>query len=163
MSALGGKAEIFCSIRALPVVCRVSDAGQRRPCVIHRTEDEIAAAFAAFAEGQPTALIVGQFSSLANNSDKIRAQAARHRVPTIYPFAFYVRAGGLINYGIAAANSFRQAAAIHVALILNGTKPGELPVMEATRYELVVNLRTARTLGLTVPRLILVRADEVIE
>jgi putative ABC transport system substrate-binding protein len=127
------------------------------------TEHEIEPAFATLVENQAMALIVGQFSFLANNGNKVRAQAMRHKIPTIYPSAGYVRAGGLMSYGVDAVSSYRQAAAIHVARILKGTKPSDLPVMQATRFELVINLKTAKVLGLTVPPTLLAIADEVIE
>jgi putative ABC transport system substrate-binding protein len=88
--------------------------------------------------------------------------AARHRLPAIYPFAFFARNGGLVAYGVDAKEMFELAAG-YVDRILRGTKPGELPVQQPTRYELVINLRTARALGLSVPAALLARADEVIE
>jgi putative ABC transport system substrate-binding protein len=88
--------------------------------------------------------------------------AARHRLPAIYPFPYYARNGGLIAYGLDIKEVFRQAAG-YVDRILRGTRAGELPVQQPTKYELVINLRTARALGLTVPAALLVRANELIE
>jgi len=88
--------------------------------------------------------------------------AAHHRLPAIYPFAFHAREGGLVAYGIDQVDQWRSAAT-YVDRILRGTKPADLPVQQPTKYELVINLKTARALGLTVPPTLLARADEVIE
>ena len=88
--------------------------------------------------------------------------AARRRLPAIYPFAYFARNGGLVAYGVDINEMFGQAAA-YVDRILRGTKAGELPIQQPTKYELVINLRIARSLGLNVPRSLLARADEVIE
>ena len=88
--------------------------------------------------------------------------AARYRLPAIYPFRFYARDGGLVSYGIDQVDQFRRAAT-YVDRILHGTKPADLPVQQPTKYELVINLKTAKSLGLAVPPMVLARADEVIE
>ena len=95
-------------------------------------------------------------------SDQIIALAARFRVPVIFPLREYVRAGGLMSYGGSLTEWYRIVGD-YAARILNGEKPGDLPVQLATRIELTINLKTAKVLGLTVPTSILVRADEVIE
>ena len=87
---------------------------------------------------------------------------ARYRLPAVYEFPVFVREGGLISYGIDSAAQYRQAAS-YVDRILKGAKPAELPVQEPTKFTLFVNLKTARTLGLTVPPSLLATADEVIE
>jgi len=94
--------------------------------------------------------------------DTICALAERYRVPTIYPFRLFVAAGGLLSYGIDSADLFRGAAS-YVDRILRGAKPDELPVQLPTKFELVVNLKAAKALGLTVPQSMLIAADEVIE
>ena len=97
-----------------------------------------------------------------NNRDLIISLAARHRLPTVYSYRFYVAQGGLISYGVAPINQNRQAAGC-VDRILKGEKPVDLPVQSPTKYELVINLNTAKALGLTVPPTLLSRADEIIE
>ena len=86
----------------------------------------------------------------------------QHRLPAVYPFAFHARSGGLIAYGFDAVDLFRKATA-YVDRILKGEKSGDLPVQAPTKFELVINLKTARALGLDVPPTLLARADEVIE
>ena len=88
--------------------------------------------------------------------------AARHRLPAIYPFPFYARAGGLLSYGIDQIDQFRGAAG-YVDRILKGEKPGDLPVQAPTKYQLVINLKTAKALGLTISPTMLASADKVIE
>ena len=92
----------------------------------------------------------------------IMEMAARHRLPAIYPYGFFAREGGLTSYGIVPSDNFRRAAD-YVDRILKGAKPGELPVQVPTKFEFVINLKTAKALGLTVPEKLLVTADELIE
>ena len=92
----------------------------------------------------------------------IAAAAVRHRLPAVYPFRYYVASGGLISYGPDTADAFRHAAD-YVDRILKGAKPADLPVQEPVKYELVINLKTAKALGIDMPAAVLARADEVIE
>jgi putative ABC transport system substrate-binding protein len=107
-------------------------------------------------------LLVGQDTFTIANSKLIVGSAAKHGVPTVYPFSFFVREGGLLSYGVDSLASFRQAAG-YVSRILKGEKPADLPVQQPTKFELAINLKTARALGIVVPPLLIARADEVIE
>ena len=93
----------------------------------------------------------------------IISAAARNKVPAVYPNSPYVRDGGLLSYGFDQVDTFRRRAATYVDRILRGAKPGDLPVQLPTKFEMVLNLKAAKALGLTVPQSILLRADEVIE
>ena len=126
------------------------------------TVNEIDAAFASLADLHPDALVVGSDPLFAAKREQVAAQAARTKIPTIYPFEDFTSSGGLISYGTRRADVYRQAG-IYAGRILKGEKPADLPVQAPTKFELVINLRTARALGLTVPPSLLARADEVIE
>jgi putative ABC transport system substrate-binding protein len=123
---------------------------------------EIESVLAAFAAEPNIGLIVAPNVVTFANSDLIVALTARYRVPTIYPFAFYAKAGGLLSYGFDAAEQFRQGAG-YVDKILKGAKPADLPVQHPSKFELVINLNTARTLSLDVPPQLLSLADDVIQ
>ena len=128
-----------------------------------RDAGEIERAITAFARGSNGGLIlVGPTSSVARYRDLIIALAARHRLPAIYPGRLYVTGGGLISYGADQIDQYHRAAA-YVDRILKGEKPADLPVQQPTKFELILNLKTAKTLGLDVPATVLARADEVIE
>jgi putative ABC transport system substrate-binding protein len=133
----------------------VSPLGGRDPRDIERTVTE-------FAGGSNRGLIAVASPLSINNRDLIISLAARHRLPAIYAFRFWVTDGGLISYGIDPDDQSQQAAG-YVDRILKGEKPADLPVQNATKYELVINLKTAKALGLTVPPSLLSRADEIIE
>jgi putative ABC transport system substrate-binding protein len=115
-----------------------------------------------FARGSNCGLISVATPLTVNNRDLIITLAARHRLPAVYPFRFFVTAGGLICYGPDSIDPYRQAAG-YVDRILKGEKPADLPVQGATKFELVINLKTAKTLSLTVPTSLLSRANEVLE
>jgi putative tryptophan/tyrosine transport system substrate-binding protein len=125
---------------------------------------EIESALATFdGAGDPlSGLVVAPNVVAFANSNLIVSLAARYRLPAIYPFAFYAKGGGLISYGFDAADQFRQGA-IYADKILRGAKPADLPVQHPTKFQIVINLKTAKALGLEVPPSLLARADEVIE
>jgi putative tryptophan/tyrosine transport system substrate-binding protein len=107
-------------------------------------------------------LIVTGSTSTVVHRDLIVTLAARHRLPAVYPFPFFAIGGGLIAYGPDSIGPYRRAAS-YIDRILRGEKPADLPVQAPTKYELVINLKTAKALGLDVPTTLLARADEVIE
>ena len=115
-----------------------------------------------FARGSNCGLICAAAPLTVNNRDLIISLAARYRMPAAYPLRLFVADGGLISYGADPINFYRQAAG-YVDRILKGEKPAEMPVQAATKYELAINLKTAKAIGLTVPASLLGRADEVIE
>jgi len=127
-----------------------------------RDAREIEHSVEAFARSPNGGLVVTQSASATVYRDVIIAVAARHKLPAVYALRYNATAGGLISYGPDVVDQFRQAAA-YVDRVLKGAKPADLPVQAPTKYELVINLKTANALGLTVPDSLLARADEVIE
>ena len=127
-----------------------------------RDAPEIERAIAAFVGGSNGGLIVTPTGFAIRHRDLISALAARHRLPAIYAFRYFVSGGGLVSYGPDPPEYYRLAAG-YVDRILRGEKPGDLPVQAPTKYELVINLKTAKALSLEIPPMLLARADEVIE
>jgi putative tryptophan/tyrosine transport system substrate-binding protein len=122
-----------------------------------RTSREIDAAFATLARDRPDALFIA-----TGNLVQIVTLAARNRIPAAYPNREYVAAGGLMSYGTNFADATRQVG-VYTGSILKGTKPADLPVLQPTKFEFVINLKTANALGLTIPETLLATADEVIQ
>jgi len=127
-----------------------------------RHASEIERALTAFLRGSKEGLIVTSGGSTITRRDLIIALAAKHRLPAVYPHRSFATAGGLISYGPDLIEPYRSAAS-YVDRVLKGEKPADLPVLQPTKFELVINLSTARALGLEVPPTLLVRADELIE
>jgi putative ABC transport system substrate-binding protein len=123
---------------------------------------EIDAALADFSRLHVGAFMVGADGYFITRRDQIATLAAHHAIPGIYTVPDFPKAGGLLSYGVSLADAYRQAGVL-TGRVLKGTKPAELPVMQATKFELVINLKTAQALGLTIPPTLLARADEVIE
>jgi putative ABC transport system substrate-binding protein len=125
-------------------------------------EDELDAVFLALSENHAGGLIVPANSFFSTQRERITSRAASHRVPTIYPTREFVEAGGLVSYGVDLPEMFRELG-VYTGKILGGVKPSDLPVFQPSKFELVINLQTAKALGLDVPPSLLARADEVIE
>jgi len=140
----------------------VAPIGLELSAIDLRDAGEIERAVAAFAQGSNGGLIVTASLLGANHPELIAALAARHKLPAVYPFSYFVSAGGLMSYGSDVLSQYRDAAG-YVDRILKGEKPADLPVQAPTKYELVFNLKTAKALGLDVSPTVLGRADQVIE
>jgi putative tryptophan/tyrosine transport system substrate-binding protein len=138
---------------ALSLEIKVFNAGTSR---------EIDAAFAGFARERPDALFVGTGPFFTDRRVQLALQAMLHRIPAAYPYREFVEVGGLISYGASLREAFRQLGD-YTGRILKGVKPADLPVLQSSKFELVINAQTARMLGLTVPPTLLATADEVIE
>ena len=138
------------------------DFGLQMQILNATSSDEINAAFAAISRERAEALFVAPDGFFSSRRVQLAILAARNGIPAAYPSRYFVEAGGLMSYGTDVADSFRQVG-IYAGKILSGVKPADLPVMQSTKFEFVLNLQTAKALGLAVPSGLLLAADEVIE
>jgi putative ABC transport system substrate-binding protein len=136
--------------------------GQQIAVVSASTESECDAGFASLAQRRAGALIVESDPFFNSITERLVSLASRHSMPVVYPRREFVAAGGLMSYGTSLTDAYRQVG-IYTGRILKGDKPANLPILLPTRFETVVNLKTARALSLEVPTAILLRADEVVE
>jgi putative ABC transport system substrate-binding protein len=145
---------------------KMQDAAQKLGLQIHvlhaGTEDEIGTALAMLPQLKAGALLVGTGELFRRRPERLAALASQHGVPAIYQYREYALAGGLISYGTSITDAYRLAG-VYTGRVLKGEKPADLPVMRPTKFELVINLKTAKTLGLAIPSGVLAIADEVIE
>jgi putative tryptophan/tyrosine transport system substrate-binding protein len=148
------------------VIRDVQEAARTKGLQLHvlkaSSESEIDTAFASLVQLHAGALVVGGDPFLSSRREQLVALASRHAVPSIYAWREFAAAGGLISYGSSLTTANRLVG-IYAGKILKGAKPADLPVQQPTKFELVINLKTAEALGITVPQSMLMRADEVIE
>src|SRR5437763_8362462 len=144
----------------------VQEAARTKGLQLHvlkaSSESEIDSAFASLVQLHVDALVVGADPFLSGRREQLVALASRHAVPSIYAWREFAASGGLISYGASLTAAFRLVGA-YAGKVLKGAKPADLPVQEPTTFELVINLTTAKALGITIPQSMLMRADELIQ
>ena len=148
------------------VIRDVQEAARTKRLQLHvlkaGSEGEIDTAFASLVQLHAAALVVGADPFLSGRREQLVALASRRAVPSIYAWREFAASGGLISYGASLTSALRLVGH-YAGKVLKGAKPAEMPVQQATTFELVINLKTAKALGLTIPQSVLVRADQVIE
>ncbi|NJO35099.1 MAG: hypothetical protein HC869_20295, partial [Rhodospirillales bacterium] len=149
-------------LRRINIHVDTLDPGRLKKLMRFGTLEEIERAVAVISKQASPGLIVSPSPINTVNRRRLISIANENRIPAVFPFRFYVRDGALMAYGFNAADQFRRSAA-YVARILQGEKPGDLPVQAPSLFELGVNLRTAKAMGLTMPQSLLVAADEIVE
>jgi putative ABC transport system substrate-binding protein len=170
LSELVPQARVFCLLvnpkNANPWIKDVQEAAREKGVQLNilqaSTEGEIDDALATLVNVHADALVIGDDPFFSARDDQLVALASRYAIPTAYPFREFAAAGGLVSYGPSLRASARQAG-FYAGKILKGAKPADLPVQQPTKFELVINRKTAKALGITVPQTLLVAADEVIE
>jgi putative ABC transport system substrate-binding protein len=136
--------------------------GRQLVIVNARSESDLKTAFASFSQRRVGAVLIGNSPFYARRPEQLAALAARHALPAIYQFREFALAGGLMSYGSSLGYSYHQVG-IYTGRILKGEKPSDMPVEQAVKIELTINLKTAKALGLTIPETLLATADEVIQ
>jgi putative tryptophan/tyrosine transport system substrate-binding protein len=149
-------------LRLADVQAAASTIGRQIEVLSAGTNRDIDTVFASLAQKRLAALLLNPMPLFYDRRIQILTQAARYAMPTIYPAREWAEAGGMMSYGSSFADQFRQTG-IYTGRILKGEKPADLPVLRATKFELVINLQTAKAIGIEVPPTLLARADEVIE
>jgi putative ABC transport system substrate-binding protein len=127
-----------------------------------RTDSELEMAFTTFSQRRAGAVLVGLSNFYSRRTEQLAALAARHALPAMFPYREFAMAGGLMSYGSSLGYAYHQAG-VYAGRILKGEKPADLPVQQITKIDLVINVRTAKVLGLTIPETLLATADEVIQ
>jgi putative ABC transport system substrate-binding protein len=127
-----------------------------------RTDSDLETAFAAFSQQRVGGVLIGISNFYSRHMEQLAGLAARHALPAIFPYREFALAGGLISYGSSLGDSYHQVG-VYTGRILKGEKPADLPIEQATKIELFINLKTAKALGLTIPETLLATADQVIE
>jgi putative ABC transport system substrate-binding protein len=159
----GGPSTLKFEDEASNVVEVASALGWEVVVVEARSDRDFEQAFATIVQRKAGALMVGVVPHFMYNGNRIVGLAERYKIPTIYPFRIYVVRGGLMSYDANQLDLIRQVGVDYVGRILKGAKPGDFPIRQPTKFELVINLKTAKSLGLEFPPIMLARADEVIE
>ena len=162
MAMLVGTDTLEARIERRDVELAAQALGQQLIIAPVSSEGEVDSAFTSIMGRSAKALLVGTGPLLTSSRARIVALAARHKIPALYSLREFVEAGGLISYGASITEAYRQVG-IYAGRILKGEKPADLPVMQSTKFDLVINLKTAKTLGLSVPPPLLALADELIE